>query len=153
MAIRRIEREITNTWTNVNETTMNSKAIFIERDERVVTFLAMFNEDVVKIILYFPNSYPFKPPRVMISNYLNQSQYNYLDLLNLNGEWLHHFGFNECMCCNSILCKWRVSSTIKDIIDEVINILSIKKRIIEIMCCRQIVKQKIGHYIPIEEFL
>ena len=39
---------------------MNSKAIFIERDELVVT-LGMFNEDVVKIILYFPNSYPFKP--------------------------------------------------------------------------------------------
>ena len=98
MAIRRIEREITNTWTNINETTMNSKAIFIERDELVVTFLGMFNEDVVKIILYFPNSYPFRPPRVMISNYLNQHQYNYLDLLNLNGEWLHHFGLTElCM--------------------------------------------------------
>ena len=106
MAIRRIEREITNTWTNINDTTMNSKAIFIERDERTVTFLAMFNEDVVKIILNFPNTYPFKPPRVMISNYLNQSQYNYLDLLNFKGEWLHHFGLNECVCCNSILCRW-----------------------------------------------
>lgn len=153
MAIRRIEREITNTWTNINETTMNSKAIFIERDELVVTFLAMFNDDVVKIILYFPNSYPFKPPRVMISNYLNQHQYNYLDLLNLKGEWLQYFGLTECVCCNSILCKWGVMSNMKDIIEEVTKILSIKKRIIEIMCCRQMIKQKIGHYIPIEEFL
>ena len=60
MAIRRIEREITNTWTNINDTTMNSKAIFIERDQRVVTFLATFNEDVVKIILNFPKSIPVK---------------------------------------------------------------------------------------------
>ena len=153
MAIRRIEREITNTWTNINETTMNSKAIFIERDKLEVTFLAMFNEDVVKIMLYFPNSYPFKPPRVMISNYLNQHQYNYLDLININGEWLRHFGLVECVCCNSILCKWGVRSNMKDIIEEVTKILSIKKRIIEIMCCRQMIKQKIGHYIPVEEFL
>lgn len=115
-----------------------------------VTFGTFINKNsnyftVIKINI--PGTYPFKSPDVYINGYC------YKTLLAIDEKWLKIFKINKCMCCNSILCHWGANYNVTNILNEINVNLNYKIRINEIRLCRQLVNQKFGHYIPIEEFL
>ena len=79
--------------------------------------------------------------------------FDYKRLLAFSAEWTVKFGIEKCLCCSSILCRWGPSYNMTNILKEVYENLSYKLRISETLMCRSLIRQKFGHYIPIEEFL
>lgn len=78
----------------------------------------------------FPDSYPFKPPKVFVNNK------PYFDYLRLNSSKFSNIlkyitNFN-CLCCSSFLCNnlWSPAYTMSKILLEIDNFKKIKKNII-----------------------
>ena len=151
-------RRVTNELKNYNE--KNNKFFLIENniianpvqtlDIKYTTFGKFFtnNDDRLAIIkLEYPDCYPFRKPNVTINGH------DYISLLSMNSLWMEKFKIKSCLCCNSILCKWDPRIRINNMLNEIYNNLNYKIRIIEILLCKQVVKQKFGFYIPIEEIL
>jgi ubiquitin-protein ligase len=151
-------RRVTNELKNYNE--KNNTFFLIENntianpvqtlDIKYTTFGKFFNNDddrLAIIKLEYPDTYPFSKPNITINGH------EYISLLYMDGNWMKKFNIDMCLCCNSILCKWGPHIKINNILDEICTNLNYKIRIIEILLCKQVVKQKFGFYIPIEEFL
>ncbi len=149
---RRINKEINMYWLSDYDSSKHKEREFtkylgFDILDRSVFFGSFVNDYNIYIKMKFPREYPFRPPKIWINNY------NYKDLLSIDGEWTLKYLNKTCICCSSILCNWCVSYGCKDIINEIRKILNLKVRINEIKLSRQVVKQKIGTYVPVEEFL
>ena len=106
-----------------------------------------------KIQMYFkPLDYPFRPPKVFIGDGENKL---YKSSIGLQERWLKLVGSEECPCCTSIVCSanWYSVYQITDILKEVQKNFSIRSRIRNILLCKQLINQKFGYYLPVEEFL
>jgi hypothetical protein len=94
------------------------------------------NIDIV-LTLKYSRKYPFKPPDVFLNDkniieYFRSSQLFYDDL--------HKITNRKCLCCQNLLCKYNWGPMLKttDIIDEIIYIFRIKKRLVERYLCKKI---------------
>lgn len=153
---RRIRKEILKSWdieslTNSYLSPLSVMFIDFISDAEECLFLVSFYKEkftCVVTLKFKDKCYPFKPPEVVINNL-----FNYKRLLNFSSEWNNKFNIKECLCCNSILCKWGPGLNMKNILQEVYDNLLYKLRIREIIMCRSFVRQTFGFYLPIEEFL
>lgn len=128
--------------------------ISIENDniKTVANFLFYVTENKITFVKFIFNRnrcYPFYPPDVML---YDKDYHEELAMLNTN---IMKFKKTRCLCCESILCKnnWYVVKKLKDIFDEIERNIKIKLRILDRKNGKYVVNKKIGHYVPVEEFL
>jgi len=151
---RRLINEIKRDWSNDS----NNGIYLCPQGDPLnhVTFIIFFEErkTYCYVTINFENStYPFKQPDVYIKNK------NYKSLLNLSDKWVKLFKIfkqsdkPKCLCCSSILCNWYAGYTMKHILDEIKKNLTYRLRRRDIIICKSFVRQKFGHYIPIQEYL
>jgi len=148
--LRRINNEIIKDWTDEYQNDTNIH--HIETNYQDVKFIIFLNplQNPILITMDITNScYPFKPPKV----YIGHNKKEYKTLLHSTWSFSEKIIGNECMCCNSILCKWSCQYCMKDIVEEIKKNFNLKIRMMEIAHCKKIVDKYFGHYLPIEEFL
>tara|TARA_B110000008_G_C16967840_1_gene562725 strand:- start:1294 stop:1773 length:480 start_codon:yes stop_codon:yes gene_type:complete len=104
---------------------------------------------LINATFVFSDTYPFKPPEVMINN-----TYNYKRLIGtINTSLVKKTLGLECLCCSSILCKWGASFCLTSIVNEISRNLNLKLRSSSINVGHLFTMNVFGHYLPIEEFL
>ena len=153
---RRIRKEIERSWNPEHLTNAYLYPLpvmfidFAPHTEECCFLVSFYREKFTCIVtLQFKDKcYPFKAPEVIING-----MFDYKRLLAFSAEWNDKFGIEKCLCCSSILCRWGPSYNMTNILKEVYENLSYKLRISETLMCRSLIRQKFGHYIPIEEFL
>ena len=153
---RRIRKEILRSWNTdhlTNAYLYPLPVMFIDfapHTEECCFLVSFYREKFTCIVtLQFKDKcYPFKAPEVIING-----MFDYKRLLAFSAEWNDKFGIEKCLCCSSILCRWGPSYNMTNILKEVYENLSYKLRISETLMCRSLIRQKFGHYVPIEEFL
>jgi len=148
---RRVDKEIKSFWlsNDLSKNKLLKSTIYLDSDvsERTVFFRSIIQNYELLIRIKFLQEYPFRPPLVWVNNY------DYRDLLVIKGNIIQKFIGNKCSCCSTILCNWCVSYGTREIISEIRQMLIIKLKLNEIRLIRQLVRQKIGTYVPIEEFI
>ncbi len=148
---RRVDKEIKSFWlsNDLSKNKLLKSTIYLDSDvnDRIVLFKSIIQDYELLIRIKFLEEYPFRPPLVWVNNY------DYRDLLVIKGNIIQKFIGNKCSCCSTILCNWCVSYGTREIISEIRKMLSIKLKLNEIRITRQVVRQKIGTYVPIEEFI
>ena len=148
---RRVDKEINSFWlsNDLSKNKLLKSTIYLDSDinERTVFFRSIIQHYELLIRIKFLQEYPFRPPLVWVNNY------DYRDLLVIKGNIIQKFIGNKCSCCSTILCNWCVSYGTREIISEIRQMLIIKLKLNEIRLIRQLVRQKIGTYVPIEEFI
>ena len=105
-----------------NKTDKNIIITLIERGEKENNNIYNFTIDL---------HYPFRPPKVKI-NY--QSYFNFLKINTTKFNHILKNTFHKgCFCCESIICgqNWTPSYRIETIIEEIKNIIKIRKNIIK----------------------
>ena len=121
-------------------------------DTIIVSFYVNISR-LYKIILNFKKHvlYPFSPPYIFIYNNISyQSLYIFNPLLN---QYIQKYNIKNmfvpcCICCHSIVESWRPSYTMKDILREIIDILSNHERLTRWILAKYIMKKHIGFIIP-----
>jgi len=118
-------------------------------DELNIFLISFAYSKTFLITLQFPNTYPFKCPKIKIN-----TLYDYFELCGTIPTDLvkDTMGLN-CLCCNSMLCNWGPSRTIKSLMEECLERLELKLRSSNINIAKLCVIKKFGHYLPISEFL
>ena len=153
---KRIINEIKKYWeiSNLTNTYIEEvPAIFIDyntENQEVIFLISFYNEKYTCIITmkFYKKTYPFKPPEIVVND-----KYNYKRMLTFSSDWNERFNIKKCLCCSSILCEWGPRYNMLDIVREIHKNLKYKLRIREILMCKSFVRQKFGHYLPIDEFL
>jgi hypothetical protein len=118
----------------------------------IATFILYVTKEkstVLSLIFdYNKKPYPWYAPDVKIFDY------NYHILLKTD---LSIFRFEKvrCLCCESLQCKnnWGVTKCTTDLLKEVKKNLILKLRKSDLICCKHVVEQIFGTYIPIDRFL
>ena len=119
-----------------------------ESNDVVLYFRVKFNNKYAKVKIICDNKYPWKSPKVRINNY------NYINLLRINYKLLEKLKIpTRCLCCSTILCNWRPYNNFVNILNEVVEYLDIKKRIVEVIFCEKIIDKYFGFYLPVIEFI
>lgn len=152
----RIRKEIEKSWNYEHLTNAYLYPLpvmfvdFTQSLEECYFFVSFYKETITCVVtLQFKNKcYPFKAPEVIING-----SFNYKRLLAFDAEWNDKFGITKCLCCSSILCRWGPCYNMNNILEEIYTNLSYKLRITETLMCRSFIRQKFGHYLPVEEFL
>lgn len=106
--------------------------------------------DDLTISLEFNDNYPFKCPLVKVNNY------NYMSILKIRYyDILKQLVSTNCLCCESILCgnKWCAIMNVNDIIEEVIQNINIKKKVMQLYLISKIKNNYLCDDIPINEFI
>jgi hypothetical protein len=77
-------------------------------------FTFKYKNKEIKIILN--NVYPFKPPILLIDD---KDHIDWFLKKNTQLKFLKKFSIaNQCICCNTIICRWVPTFTIDNIVDE-----------------------------------
>lgn len=114
--------------------------------------------DKNELIVAFNNSYPFKPPILLINNLSCNSCYKISDTKNRHysaaalAELHRKFGF-YCLCCETVMCngsgKWSPAIHISHILDEYKKFKEIK-RYLNSYCALLELNARLDHLLPIE---
>ena len=142
--IKRISRECNNLYDKFPNVVLSSIS---DKIEMVVT------EGKEKYGFIFNNGYPFTAPQI----YYNGE--SYLELLKINDKEeknvLRKYRNKDCLCCDSYYCNdnWSPSLTLKNIIDEIKEIVEFKKTIIHILLAEKIKKKYLIDDIDINSYL
>ena len=91
--------------------------------------------------IYLKN-YPFRVPQILYLSKSLDSIYHYNSIFFSDFKQITGL---ECLCCNSLICpiNWGPLKTIRNIIEEFIEITSIKCRLVERIYCDKIQNQLI----------
>ena len=98
-------------------------------------------------------NYPFEPPKIYYNNYL------YFNLLYMSGEYekkmVKRLRGRDCLCCYSVNCRvnWSPSIRLYRIIDEIKDILQLKRTITNILLAEKIKAKYNIPYAYIEDYL
>lgn len=95
--------------------------------------------------------YPFEVPRISYLSMSVESIYRTKDIFN---EIVKTLTRGDCLCCCSFMCnmKWVPSNNINQIIDEFKQIIQIKTRAVEILCCDRMQAQRLPDGLPVQDF-
>lgn len=160
MLSRRILGELRRGWSEgINE---NNTAIIDDIDNiylslenktfqnKVDIYLINYTYDKsILLTILFDETYPFRAPKVKVN-----IKYDYLALMGtIPYEIVKQETGLDCLCCNSILCKWGPNLRMLDIINECHERLEMKLRQTNKKVAEICVIKKFGHYLPIAEFL
>ena len=139
--LKRLQKEIANCGPHVQ--IINEKTIYAG--------ISLPLEKIeLDIIINLAKNYPFGPPNIEV----NCVDYKDEILKNTTNEIVSNFTNRRCLCCDTITCRnnWTPHLTIKDCINEVIETIRIKKRILERIHMRKI-QNKYFHQMDINEIL
>ena len=163
MMIKRLLGEFKRDWSEGinkenNAILDNYDQLFLELENRIIPKeinIFLINDvydKIVNITIDFKNNdnrYPFKPPKIKVN-----TVYDYFDILGQIPHELVKQRFKiNCLCCNSILCRWGPSYCLNDIVNECTTFFDLKFRSENIHAAEMCVMKKFGHYLPIAEFL
>jgi len=115
---------------------------------------SIYINNEILVTMNFDNSnYPFRPPKQILIRGID-----YMKLLTSNNiiqEFLDKFTTITCLCCSTLMCRdnWNPHKTIRDILDEIVKIISIRKRMVEHIFAKNITEKYFGFYLPIVEFI
>lgn len=114
--------------------------------------------DKNELIVAFSDSYPFKPPILLINNLSFNYCYKISDTKNTLyssaalSELHRKFGFH-CLCCETVMCngsgKWSPAIHIRHILDEYKKFKEIK-RYLAAYCALLELNAQLGHILPTE---
>jgi ubiquitin-protein ligase len=138
---RRIEKEINKINNDLDNGIQEKYSISDEyvnhKGETCLNGLMWFkySNEVSYFEVILPKNYPWKQPKIFVNNF------DYHTLLRVDIGFLKLLGYKKkCMCCSSILCKsWTAIYRISQVLDEVHQNLTIKKKVVELLHCRKIV--------------
>ena len=82
-----------------------------------------YNNNTIKINIYYDNHYPFRGPNKIEINNFDIKQI-YKILMKNNSDIFK----TRCLCCESIMCQniWCVTNTIYDILEDIIKIYNLR---------------------------
>jgi ubiquitin-protein ligase len=110
-----------------------------------------YNSYVYSFII--DNSYPFRPPVVMINSipYINFCRINTVGFCNN----LKKVGGIYCFCCNSIIhsVKWSPTVKLSDIIMEIRNFKKMRRDVINKICADVIIRKYLNNDIYLYSWL
>jgi len=150
MSIKRLKKELEEI---TNDPPTNCSAGIIDDDINTwdATIIGPektpYENGVFKLTIVFPETYPFKPPKVVINNL-----YNYRDLLRtspLFKSYKNYLKFDGCLCCQSILCNWFVIFNFNTIINEVKTNFILINKLKNLIFAKNIMIKNLGFEIPI----
>ncbi len=97
------------------------------------------------------DNYPWKAPKIF---YLSTKVERIYKITPMFSNILTKITNKKCLCCDSFICpnNWVCSNKLIDIINEFNEIVSLKKRVVEIFYCNKIQKEKIPNGLPIKDF-
>tara|TARA_B100000767_G_scaffold254373_1_gene259712 strand:- start:6665 stop:7138 length:474 start_codon:yes stop_codon:yes gene_type:complete len=151
---RRVQGEINRDWDN------NDSIVFFDSyNNDSCKFIIFedclgFQHPFFQITIDFKNSgFPFKPPTNIKINTLNY--FEFIKCHSDNYKHLYKIIGKKCLCCSSLLCRnnWNVQISMKKIINEIIENIKIKQRLVEIIHSDKIIDKYFGFYLPITEYL
>ena len=111
------------------------------------------NNEILVTINFDNSNYPFKPPKQILIRGID-----YMKLLTSNNiiqKFLDKFTTIKCLCCSTLMCRnnWSPHKKIRDLLDEIVKIISIRKRVVEYVFAKNITEKYFGFYLPIIEFI
>ena len=111
------------------------------------------NNEILITINFTGSNYPFGPPKKILVNGID-----YRTILTPNSiiqDFMSKFTNVRCLCCSTLMCKnnWNPRKTIKDLLEEIVKTLSIRRRTVEYIFAKKITQKYFGFYLPIEEFI
>jgi hypothetical protein len=119
-------------------------SVLVADSKYIATFIMLVDNSIYNIDIKVSNDYPFKPPQINInkkcySEFLNETSIllkknNKLDIC--------------CLCCNSILMNWQPGYGFTAILNEINNHIINRKKIINNIIAKKIMKKKLGFIIP-----
>ena len=152
---KRIMKEIyTYRSGNYNNLIKEPKNTFFldSNSEDTIEFMNVYDDDkIVKITLIFKNTtYPFQPPLIKINNmYIGSFLKINNTLLKKYGKYIDFFYTCSCPCCNiPFLKNWNPRYTSSNLLNQIDDALKIKKRVINMIIVKNIMKKKLGFIIP-----
>jgi ubiquitin-protein ligase len=113
-----------------------------------INFFYKKSEHQIKI--YYNRLYPFQPPIKIEINNINIFIL-YKKIMKENGKL-----FNNCLCCNSLLCinNWNVSKSIIDILEEIKKVICYNELYIKIKLLNKITQKYTNQYLDyLEQYL
>jgi hypothetical protein len=144
---RRVFKEIKRDDLNA-ELIDNDLYILLDLNETLIKKLGIKDEGLfLKLNL---NNYPFNPPEI---KYIFKNKEEKIDKIYFKSIISSHGKFEKelkkisgvpcCLGCSSFICRenWAPTKGIKNIVDEFINILEIKSRVVERLYCDKIQEQ------------
>lgn len=164
----RIKKELKEYWYLDDPTIdplveFNNKIRFIDMIEHTVYFMLIKNKNNIinqtekgNIIITFEmkdSNYPFGCPKKTLIN--GNNYFEYLRPNSNTYDILQHFIGTKCLCCSTLMCKnnWGPQKKLKDILQEIINNLNLKQRVIEYIHARKIRSKFLIDDIPIFEYI
>ena len=120
--------------------------------EIIATYIFYVNVNkttIINMIFNIDRPYPFYPPKIKIFGHIE-----YREMLQINMDLFPNENI-ECLCCSSLTCKnnWKPHKLLLDVFNEIKRNLELKMRVVDLICCKHVVDQKFGTYIPVCEFL
>lgn len=117
---------------NINYETLNTNEIM-----NIKYNILLFPIDINIIVkIVYNNMYPFHSPKI----YVNKCKYANLLKINIRKVFQEIYGKEYCLCCTSILCRenWGPTLDTKHIINEIVENILIKSRIVNILHLQKI---------------
>jgi hypothetical protein len=95
--------------------------------------------------------YPFRVPSISYLSMLVDNIYRTNTIFN---EIVKTITGGECLCCSSFICNmnWVPSNNINQIIDEFKQIIQVKTRAVEILCCNRMQAQRLPDGLPVQDY-
>ena len=120
-----------------------------QRDIRI-----SFSFGGLDITIYIDNRFPFACPyNICVNNmcYENLLKNNVACFKDIISE----YGYPSCFCCVSVTCsdKWGPNIHLKDIVDEIKDVIDKKQHVMYVYFCRQIACERLTYDVPLELYL
>ena len=107
-------------------------------------FILFVNENkVYHIKMTFPKTYPFRTPKVLITNEDGEEIVDYLVSLQ-SIKAVDKKNQRKCLCCESLMChgRWHAISNTIHIMDEINKNYNILNNNVIDACCKSIARQR-----------
>ena len=104
--------------------------------------------------LFVSQDYPFKMPINVYYNGVEFNKYIYGDYLEIK-KYLKKYYHIDCLCCRSLLCgsNWTPMINIAKIINEINDVVRIRKEITYRILCDQIRDKYRCYFVELEKYL
>lgn len=114
-------------------------------NENEILIVLLFENKVFDIRCKFPKDYPFSPPKI----YLNRESYSKI-IHKIPVKILKEIGIYDCLFCESLLCRnnWGPVCNLIMVLKEIQKNLILKRRVLDRIFCKYLIKQKYGHDYP-----
>ena len=147
MTLRRLQNEII----RIHDQEMNDydklNYFLTDNSGNELRFIMFITSKIIYFIkIIYPSTYPFRPPKVIITDNEGSEKNNYLcSIRQIN---VYKKGQKSCLCCESLMCgnNWGSINTTFDIMNELNDNFQTLHRNIVSASHNSVVRQKMGVY-------